>query len=214
MGDLTSTSPKPMLSIAGKPILDYKIRNLPGEITEVVLVVGYNHAVVREYFGVTFAGKKITYIHQEVLNGTGAAVHAAQHALQEKFMVIMGDDLYFRDDLTALIRHERALLAYQLDVDGIFGTVKVDAKHRLKDVIERSEAHRGDLVNTGAYMLTKDFFRFPLVSVGNNEFGLPQTMALMAKNLSIEVVLASRWLPVTNPADLSKAERSFHLFYT
>jgi bifunctional UDP-N-acetylglucosamine pyrophosphorylase/glucosamine-1-phosphate N-acetyltransferase len=214
MGDLTTFTPKPMLSIGGKPILDYKIRHLPKEIDEVILVVGYNRDMVREYFGNAFAGKRISYVLQDELNGTGGALHAARNLLHERFLVIMGDDLYHSDDLQKLLGHDIALLAYPLENDTIFGIVTIDESGHLRQVIEKSQAHKGDLANTGAYMLNKSFFQHPLVSVGNAEYGLPQTMATMTSMHRIAVIIASHWRPITNAADLSEAEKMLPLLYS
>lgn len=213
MGDLTTFVPKPMLMLNNRPILDYKISHLPKIITEVVLVVGFNRDLVHAYFGSLFTGKKITYVVQEELNGTGGALHAAKNVLEDRFMVIMGDDLYLPSDLEGLALYENALLAYPLDQDKIFGVVKFDAQGNLSQVIEKAQAYAGDLANTGAYMLTKQFFDYSLISVGKGEYGLPQTMAVMAKEVPVRVVQASKWIPVTNPSDMALAEDRLREFY-
>jgi len=42
MGELTNDLPKPLLKISGRPILEYTLANLPREIDEVILVIGYH----------------------------------------------------------------------------------------------------------------------------------------------------------------------------
>lgn len=207
MGDLTLHAPKPMLKIKGRPILDYKIRALPREIKEVVFVIGYFGDEIKKYFGNEFDGRKITYVTQEVLNGTGGAVHVAKNILEDKFLVIMGDDLYHKDDLKRMIGNDLSLLAREVDDPSRFGVLKINEKGNLVEVIEKPKGFGRSLIATAAYILNKKFFDYELVPIGNGEYGLPQTLASMAKDYEIKVERATDWLPITSPEDLIMAEQ-------
>ena len=50
MGKLTKNTPKPMLKLDGKNLLEWKIERLPKEVDEVILVVGYKSEVIKKYF--------------------------------------------------------------------------------------------------------------------------------------------------------------------
>jgi len=56
---LTLETPKPLLKIKGRPILDYTFSSLPEKISEVILVVGYKGEQIKNYLGDEFSGKKI-----------------------------------------------------------------------------------------------------------------------------------------------------------
>ena len=93
----TEEYPKPMISIAGKPLLEYQIEWLRKHgFDEVVLLVGYKKEKVIEHFGSGLRyGVKITYVVEDEPMGTGGAVKNAEHILlKEKiFLVINGDIL-------------------------------------------------------------------------------------------------------------------------
>lgn len=210
MGELTNDAPKPLLKISGKPILEYSLANLPEEILEVILVIGYKGEMIKEYFGDNWQGKKIKYVEQKELNGTGGAVHSVKDLVQDRFLVLMADDLYHKSDLEKLLEHDLALLVREIEQNTRFGVVEKDEDDYLKNVIEfkdlkgrQIDAH---LVNMGAYMLNKNFFNYPLVKISDKEFGLPQTLAQMADKYKIKVIKASCWHPNGQQEDLIKGE--------
>jgi UDP-N-acetylglucosamine diphosphorylase / glucose-1-phosphate thymidylyltransferase / UDP-N-acetylgalactosamine diphosphorylase / glucosamine-1-phosphate N-acetyltransferase / galactosamine-1-phosphate N-acetyltransferase len=212
MRPLTYDIPKPMLRIGGKPILEYTLGFLPKEIDEVVFVVNYLGSHIKDYFGDTFGGRKITYVHQDELDGTGGAVMKCKDVVTGKFLVLNGDDLYHRDDLAEMIRHPFSILAKQVDDCSRFGVFKIDEHHHLVDIIEKPEDGGPGLANIGAYVIDKTFFDYPLVPISKTEFGLPQTLAQMAQCEKIKIIKACDWFPIGNPDDLGRAEEAIKRF--
>jgi NDP-sugar pyrophosphorylase family protein len=210
MNGLCNEIPKPMLKIKGKPLLEYKVNALPREIKEIVFVVGYCGEYIMNHFRRYYQGRKITYVFQTTLNGTGGAIHLARSILQENFMVMMGDDLYLKKDMRNLLKHDLAVLAHPVDDISNFGAVKSTSRGSLIDIIEKPKTKKPGLANTGVYMLNKNFFNYDLVPVGKGEFGLPQTMATMTKDHKIKVEKASFWYPVSNVDDIKNAEKIIH----
>lgn len=212
MKSLTKNLPKPMLKVKGKPILEYKINALPKKIKEVIIIVGHCGEHILSHFKRYFAGKKITYVYQNKFNGTGGALHLAKSILKDKFLVMMGDDFYHKKDLAELIKHDLAILGYEVDDPSQFGVIKTTKRGHMADVIEKPKRSKNKLANTGVYMMDKRFFSYELASVGNGEFGLPQTFAKMAYDHKIKVLKARSWHPIGNPQDLKKAEEIIHKF--
>ena len=212
MQNLTDEIPKPMLKLKGKPILEHKIKMLPEEIDEIILVVGYGGDQIIRYFKHYFAGRRIIYVYQHRINGTGGALHLARSVLRDKFMVMMGDDLYHKQDLQRLMRHNRAILGKEVEDPSLFGIIKMDRKGYMVDVIEKPKKSRDKLANTGVYVIDKKFFDYELVPIGNGEFGLPQTLAKMARQYKIKVEKATIWHAIGKPADLRSAEKVLRNF--
>lgn len=210
MGDLTMATTKPMLRIKGRPILEHKINALPKKITEVIFVVGYHSMQIISHFKRYFGGRRIIYVFQSNLNGTGGALHLAKSILRDKFLVMMGDDLYTKKDLNNLLKHELAILGYEVDDPSKFGVIKSNKKGHMVDVIEKPKNMKKALANVGVYVLNRNFFNYDLVSIGNGEYGLPQTMAKMAIDHEIKIEKANAWHPIGNPDDLKKAEKIIH----
>lgn len=215
MKKLSKHTNKTMLELKGKPILEYKIDALPKKIKEIIFVIGYHGDHIMKHFKRKYKGRKITYVFQTNLNGTGGALHLAKSVLKDKFIVLMGDDLYHKKDLRNLMEHDMAVLGYEVDDPGQFGVIKTDKKGHMIEVIEAPhKSKKFKLANTGVYVLDKKFFNYDLVpkKPGDKEFGLPQTMAKMAKDHKIKVVKAGGWFQISNPEDLKKAEAVAHKF--
>lgn len=207
MNHLTKNQAKPMLMIKGRPVLEYKIDALPSEIKEIVFVVGYYREQIMNHFRHNYKGRKITYIIQEKLNGTGGALHLCKSILDDKFLVLMGDDLYHKQDIKKMLKHKLSILACPVDEPSRFGIVKTDKRGNVVEIVEKPKRPQSNLANTGAYVLNKNFFKYDLVNIGNGEFGLPQTLVKMAKDCPIKCEKARIWQPIGKPEDLEKAEK-------
>ncbi len=212
MRPVTKKIPKPMVPLLGKPKLEYTLDTLPEEIDEVILVVNYLADEIRTHFGSEYAGKKIRYITQEKLNGTGGAIYACKDVLQGNFLVMMGDDLYDPVDVKEMTKHNLAILTFETKEVGRFGKVLEDDEGNFIGIIENGEvSSRFDckdtaLVNTALYTLNQDFFRYELVKISDKEFGLPQTLAKMASSYKIKVLKTKKWIPLGKVDDIIIAE--------
>ncbi|OIO46835.1 MAG: hypothetical protein COY09_00155 [Candidatus Portnoybacteria bacterium CG_4_10_14_0_2_um_filter_39_11] len=211
MGEAVKEIPKPLLPVAGKSILERTFDELPWQIDEVIFVVGYLGAQIKKKFGTKYKRFKIRYVQQKERKGTGHALKICQPYLKGRFMVLMGDDLYCQTDLARCLRRDLCLLACQKKYEGKGGILKLAPDGRLLEVIESPKIPPSDLINTGTYVLDKRFFDYPLVAYqnhdGNTEYGLPQTVALMAKNLPVYIEKATKWFAITRPEDIEKAEK-------
>lgn len=209
MGQLTADTPKPLLKIEDKTLLDHNLTALPDEIDEVVLVVGYLEDQIHRAIGNEFLGKKIIYVEQKELKGTGHALSLCKDVLRGRFLVFMGDDLYYKKDLEELVEKPLGILVWEMRNDDMKQSyqaiIKTDDIGNLTDIMERQPASKGTMVNCGAYALDMKYFDYPLVPAGMpaNEFGLPQTMLQMVKaGAKMSVVRAEWWHKVASPEDL------------
>ncbi len=215
MNELTMATPKPMLPVAGRPLLEYKIDALPDGFDEVILIVGYLQEVIKRHFGAMYGGKKIVYIEQKDLDGTAGALWSAKEFLHDRFLIMMGDDIYMKEDVTRCIEKENVwtLLVQQLPEMRRAGSVKLDANGGIEDIIESSseDAERvaAGIASTNLYVLDTRLFSSPLIPkhAGSLEYGLPQTVVNAAHTLGIpfEPVFTEKWIQITAPKDLVTA---------
>lgn len=215
MTELTGEVPKPMLPVAGRPLLEYKIDALPDEIEEVILVIGYQGGVVQKHFGERYGNKRILYAEQKKLDGTAGALWVASPLLHDRFLVMMGDDIYAKEDvLTCVAKTDNwLLLVQQLPEMHRAGSVQIGADGYIAGIIEsdREDEARGEsgIASTNMYVLDTRVFSCPMVPkhAGSLEFGLPQTVVAAAKQLgvSLEPVFTDKWIQITAPNDLVQA---------
>jgi NDP-sugar pyrophosphorylase family protein len=96
MRELTAALPKPMLRVQGKPILQHIVEGLvANQMREICVITGYQAATIEDFFhdGKSM-GAQITYVRQEVQDGTGKAPELAKAFLgSDSFLLTYGDIL-------------------------------------------------------------------------------------------------------------------------
>jgi len=205
---LTYHVPKSMIRIAGKNLIEHNIAALPKEVDEVVLVIGYLGEQIINHFGDKYENKKIIYIKQQKLFGTGHALSACESVLKDKFLVLMGDDIYSEKDINKCLKHKNCILAQKVKNRFTGGRIILNSQGFLKEIIEGIHKKNEGLVNTGLYVLTKNFFNYELVKLKDKkEYGLPQTLVKMAVDYPVFIEKAESWLQISSLAGLKNAEK-------
>jgi NDP-sugar pyrophosphorylase family protein len=212
MEELTGSVPKPMLPVGGRPLLEYKLDALPDEVDQVVLIIGYLGDVIQKHFGGRYGEKRIVYVEQKEMNGTAGALWYAKGILKDRFLVMMGDDIYAKEDVAACIATTGnwVLLVQQLPAMHRAGSVEIGADGYIADIIESDRENevreKPGIASTNMYVLDTRLFSCPMIPkhAGSLEFGLPQTVVAAAKQLGIpfEPVFTDKWIQITAPKDL------------
>lgn len=213
MGDVGKETPKALLKVLGKTLLEHKLDELPDSVSEVVLVVGYLKEKIITLLTENYGRLKITYIEQKELLGTAHALWICKEHLKnkEKFLVMMGDDIYAPEDMKECLREPWSVLVSERD--SVLGRAKVvfDKEGRIKDVLERYTKDEPGFICTGMYSLTPEIFNYEMLSIGGGEYGLPQTILLAKRDHEIKSVQARFWLQVNLSEDLEIAEQYFKM---
>ena len=210
MGTLTDSVPKPMLMVAGKTLIDHKLDALPPEIDEVIIVIGYQGQLIREHYGDSYKGIRLQYVEQPELNGTGGAMWLARPLITGRFLVLMGDDIYAREDIERCITTDDwSVLIERTETMAQGGSMVVDEDGFVLGIEEGDHRGRPGIMNTNMFVLDERVFEQELVpkASGSNEYGLPQTVVEASKRFSIPLraIDATSWIQITAPEDLQEA---------
>lgn len=211
MDELTTAIPKPMIDLEGRPLLQYKLDALGEVFNEIVIIIGYEGKLIKNFFGGVYAGKPITYVEQTKHDGTAGALWYAKEHLKDRFLVMTGDDIYMPQDVEQVISIENswAVLVQQLSEMYRAGSVELDDDGRVARIVEGDLGPEPGLASTNLFFLDTRIFSCPLVpkQEGSEEWGLPQTAAAAAAQLGIalEPVYTNNWIQINSPADLVHA---------
>jgi mannose-1-phosphate guanylyltransferase / phosphomannomutase len=166
---LTSNMPKPLVPVAGRPIMEHILLHLRRhQLRDVVATVQYLGASIRNYFGDgSEQGVALTYSVEDSPLGTAGSVMLARQQLNETFVVISGDSLT-DIDLGAAARFHRERKAIATIVlkpvpnPLEYGVVVVDEGGAVQRFIEKPSWGEviSDLANTGIYILDPAVFEF------------------------------------------------------
>ncbi len=210
MGALTEHCPKPLLQVSGKSLLENELDILPDAVEEVIIVVGYLGHMIQQKLGAEYNGKRLRYVQQDVLDGTAGSLWRAAPLLKNRFMVLMSDDMYSKEDATrCLLKPDWVMQVYEAP---IFSGGRMILAHdgSIERVDEGSHGGTPGIIGTSMYVLDTRVFEYPMVpkSEGSSEFGLPQTVLAASKQSGIPITLehATFWFQISDANDLEKAK--------
>ncbi len=211
---LTLTRPKPLLKVANKTLLEHNLEQLSGLVDEAVIITGFMGEKIKEKFGLSFSGVKLSYVEQKEQLGTAHALLQAEKSVKGKFVVLMGDDLYSREDVERCTRHEYCILGKEVEDPRRFGVIvreRGQSDHgggRLVGLVEKPANPPSSLANTGLYVLDEKIFPIikGLKKSERGEYEITDALAELARkeNVSVESV-KGYWLPVGYPWSLLEA---------
>jgi Nucleoside-diphosphate-sugar pyrophosphorylase involved in lipopolysaccharide biosynthesis/translation initiation factor 2B, gamma/epsilon subunits (eIF-2Bgamma/eIF-2Bepsilon) len=161
----TEDAPKPMIPVAGKPLLEYQIAWLKKHgFEEIVLLVGYKKEKIIEYFGSgSRFGVKITYIVEDEPLGTGGAVKNAEHILLKEsvFLVLNGDILTNLNPLQLLSKLEAGRymgVIATIPLPSPYGILELEGDN-VKGFVEKPLI-KDYWINAGIYALKPEALRY------------------------------------------------------
>jgi mannose-1-phosphate guanylyltransferase len=161
---LTSTLPKPVVPLAGRPFIVHMLSWLRGHgVDEVILACGFLPDQMRDVLGDGEAlGLRLHYVVEPEPLGTGGALKFAESLLDERFFMLNGDVLTDIDLTEQLAQHEatgaRATLALTpVEDPSAYGLVRRNDDHSVREFVEKPRPDQIDtnLVNAGAYILER-----------------------------------------------------------
>lgn len=160
---LTSATPKPMLHVGNRPIIEHLVAGLArGGVTEVVLALGFRPEPFMEAFPDSIcAGIPLLYaVEPEPLDTAGAVLFAAEFAgIDDTFVVANGDVLTDLDVAGLVGAHrsngaEATIHVYPVDDPSAFGVVEFDDSGRVLRFVEkpRPGESTSNMINAGTYV--------------------------------------------------------------
>ena len=152
----THLVPKPMLKIAGKPVMDYILEDLErlGGVEQVVYVTGHLKEKVEDHARTKFAQLPAVFVEQVVQDGTAGAVKLAQPYVDQDVLIIFVDTI-FETDLSVIKNTDADGIIWVKEVEDYqrFGVVVTDADGNMTQIIEKPSTPISKRANIGLYYI-------------------------------------------------------------
>jgi glucose-1-phosphate thymidylyltransferase len=150
----THTVPKPMLRVAGKPVMDYvldDVRKL-GNVDEVIYITGHLKETVERHVKATYGDMKATFVEQVVQDGTAGAVALARDRVDAPVLIIFVDTI-FDADLSVIKTSTDDGIIWTKEVDDYqrFGVVVTDTNGHMTRIVEKPSSPISKRANIGLY---------------------------------------------------------------
>jgi dTDP-glucose pyrophosphorylase/predicted transcriptional regulator len=205
---LTENCPKPMIPVAGRPILERVILHLVGfGIREIYLSINYLGNMIEQHFGHGSAfGCSIRYLREEKPLGTGGPLSLLPEQPNHPLIVMNGDQVTQVDIAKLLEFHDLkqvdatiAIKPYQVEIP--FGVIRKKGD-RLIEILEKPTMNY--VINTGIYVLSPNTLS---LIPRDQEFPITALFDLMiARKMAIGVhFIEEEWTDVGRQEDLNRA---------
>ena len=151
----THLTPKPMLKVAGKPVMDYVMDDVQrlGNVDQVVYITGHLRDRVEEHARAAYPIPGV-FIEQKVQDGTAGAVALARPYVDAPVLIIFVDTI-FDTDLSVIKTTDADGIIWTKEVEDYqrFGVVVTDAVGNMTRIVEKPNTPISKRANIGLYYM-------------------------------------------------------------
>ena len=214
---LTQDTPKPLLKVGNKPILETIVKNFAQYgFTHITISVNYKSEMIKEYFGDgSDYGVKIDYIEEDKRLGTAGALSLIEDRPTEPFFV-MNADLLTDVNFTHLLdfhHKEKALgtmCVREYDFQVPYGVIETNESD-ITSIVEKP-VHKF-FVNAGIYVLSPEVFDY----IPQNEFYDMPTLfntLIEKKQKASSFPVHEYWLDIGRMSDFEQAQNEYFRIFS
>ena len=150
----THLVPKPMLRVAGRPVMDWVMDTLQGlPVSELIFITGHLKEQVEAYATSRY-GIPCRYIEQQVQDGTAGAINLARPFVTGPVLIVFVDTV-FEADLSLIKRADADGIIWAKEVEDYqrYGVVVTDAQGYMTRIVEKPREPISKLANIGLYYI-------------------------------------------------------------
>lgn len=207
----TAVLPKPLMPLAGMPILEVVLRQLRRHgIREVVLSVNHLHHLIRSFFGNGAAlGLSIEYFIEDKPLGTCGCLGAMLDMLSDDF-ILMNGDVLTNIDFTRMVDSHRAagaaatIATHNRVFKVEFGVLSVADDGLVDDYVEKPEYHHN--ISMGIYVIDRRSAQMHLMQCEYKDTPSLIMDLVRARNPVLNYTEDCLWLDIGNPNDYALAQ--------
>lgn len=152
----TYTQPKPLMPVAGKPIICFIIDKLiEAGLTDFVFIIGYMGDRIRDFVEEQYPNISTEFVYQEHREGSGHAIWTAREIIEDEDEVFIAfGDTIFEADMRQIIDSPVSCLGLKRVNDPReFGVAETDETGRVLRVVEKPRIPKSNLALVGMYKI-------------------------------------------------------------
>jgi glucose-1-phosphate thymidylyltransferase len=151
----THVTPKPLMKIAGKPVMSYILDDLKklGDVHEIIYITGHLREKIEEFARASIDVPSV-FIEQKVQDGTAGAVALAREYVDEPVLIVFVDTI-FDADLSVVKTTDADGIIWVKEVEDYqrFGVVVADKDGNMTQIIEKPKTPISNRANIGLYYI-------------------------------------------------------------
>ena len=151
---LTKRVPKPLIRVAGRPVMDYVMDTLQGlDVEELIVITGHLREVVENHI-VEHYPVRATFVEQKTLNGTAGAINLARPYVDGPVLIVFVDTLFDADmSLVRTSDTDGIIWAKEVEDYQRFGVLVTDPQGLMTRIVEKPDTPISRLANIGLYYM-------------------------------------------------------------
>jgi len=210
---LTESVPKPLITVAGKPIVVRQIEWLKSYgVEEFIIAIGYLREKLVDFLGNgSKLGVHVSYVFEDKPLGTGGGLRNARFTLDkvEHFYVVNGDIITDIDPerLVQNLKGDAVGVIALVPLHSSYGIVKVNKEFRILDFKEKPLLNKY-WINAGLYLLRPEVFSY-LPEIGDIEKTAFPILAEKGKLMAVKYGKPGLWKSVDTFKDIEEIETEF-----
>lgn len=206
---ITLETPKAMVEVFWKPLLQHNMERLLPYVEEFIIVVKYKKEKIIKYFGDEFQWKKVTYHEQGDEKWTGAAVRWINTTWN--LVIAYADAIFSQQDIDAVMKEESfSVLVKKVDNPEKYGIFKIDSEGFALEVIEKPKENIWNLANFSFLKIDDSILKYVEEIELSPRWEIELTDAInlfIRKNKLKPVILQNDFLDITSVEDLENANK-------
>ena len=214
LNPFSNTRPIPMISVAGKALLDNSLFQLKkAGINDVYIIVGHHKEMIQDFVAEkSDSGMNIHCLEQKNNGGIGDAVLTVKEKISpgEYFLLIYGDTL---TDENIYSKTQQSFHSFKCPVASIclppsnesFGNVFLNAQMKINKIVEKPKGNNfGNYVLSGIFVLPESFFGL----LDKNKRSMEKALKALVKEGELMASMwENEWLDIVYPWEILKANR-------
>jgi glucose-1-phosphate thymidylyltransferase len=207
----TYTQPKPLMPVAGKPIIRFIVDKLvEAGINDFVFVIGYLGDKVRDYIEQSYPDLQTEFVYQEHREGSAHAIWTAREAIEdeEEIFIAFGDTI-FDVDLKQMLDCQYSCIGVKKVTDPReFGVAEIDDKGFATRMVEKPRIPKSNMAIVGLYKLKEVPALLKAIGsmIQNDQRTVGEFQLTDALQILLEQGIRIQALPVINWFDCGRKE--------
>lgn len=206
---LTLETPKPLLKVAGKPIIDYNIENLMRYgVKNIFVTVNYLHEQIEEHFAVPYNGQQIQCMREGQYLGTIGSINIIKE-WQNDTILLMNSDLFTNIDFESFYIHfkkhnaDMSVAAVPYNVNIPYGIFELENTREIKGIKEKPCFYY--YANAGIYLIKRELLDAVPKDTFYDATDFMEKLIKLGKKV-IRFPIAGYWVDIGKPEDFKSVQ--------
>lgn len=207
MRPLTLETPKTLLEINGKAIIDYIFESFPNEITEFIVVINYLGKKIEKHLSTINNGKRVNFIKGSNKGSAYSFLATKNNLKKERFLLVQGDELISGVDVRSCLKNELSILTFETKNPSVCGIAYLKKDGSIKKIIEKPKSSKSKIAVNGLMVLNTDIFNYTPKSQKGEYFFSSMVAQFIKDHKVYPVKSRGSIFDITSPSDIDRASK-------